>query len=124
MNLDLKNGIFNTLKENKFVQNFIKELSNYLENNLDSTTKIYNDDNKWNNLNLDADLTLYDEKIILKFRDEMFSQRSKILQNYAKDTKEKGEMFYIYDTSTNQNNAYNLCYCDINRSHEIGRAHV
>lgn len=119
MNLDLINGIFNNLKENKFVQDFIKELSNYLENNLDSNTKICNDDNKWNDLNLDKDLTLYDEKIIVKFRDEMFSQRSKILQNYAKDTKEKGEMFYIYDTSTNQNNAYNLSYCDINRSHEV-----
>lgn len=119
MNLDLVNSIFNNLKENKFVQNFIKELSNYLENNLDSTTKIYNDDNKWNYLNLDEDLTLYDEKIVVKFRDEMFSQRSKILQNYAKDTKEKGEMFYIYDTSTNQENSYNLSYCNINRSHEV-----
>ena len=58
MNLDLVNSIFNNLKENKFVQNFIKELSNYLENNLDSTTKIYNDDNKWNDLSLDEDLKI------------------------------------------------------------------
>ena len=36
MNLDLVNELFNNLKENKFVKNFIKELSNYLENNLDS----------------------------------------------------------------------------------------
>ena len=34
MNLDLVNDLFNNLKENKFVQNFIKELSNYLKNNL------------------------------------------------------------------------------------------
>lgn len=33
MNLDLVNDIFNNLKENKFVQNFINELSKYLENN-------------------------------------------------------------------------------------------
>ena len=59
MNLDLVNSIFNNLKENKFVQNFINELSNYLENNLDSNTKICNYDNKWNDLNLDEDLTLY-----------------------------------------------------------------
>ena len=32
MNLDLVNDLFNNLKESKFVQNFIKELSNYLEN--------------------------------------------------------------------------------------------
>lgn len=34
MNLDLINNIFNNLKENKFVQNFKNELSNYLENNI------------------------------------------------------------------------------------------
>ena len=31
--LDIINDLFNNLKENKFVQNFIKELSNYLEKN-------------------------------------------------------------------------------------------
>ncbi len=36
MNLDIVNDLFNNLKENKFVQNFMKELSNYLENNLNS----------------------------------------------------------------------------------------
>ena len=38
MNLDLVNNLLNDLKENQFVQNFIKELSNYLEdkNNLNS----------------------------------------------------------------------------------------
>lgn len=33
MKLDLVNDVFNNLKENKFVQNFINELSNYIENN-------------------------------------------------------------------------------------------
>ena len=32
MNLDLFNNILNNVKENDFVQNFIKELSNHLEN--------------------------------------------------------------------------------------------
>lgn len=31
MNLDLFNPILNNVKENNFVQNFIKELTNYLE---------------------------------------------------------------------------------------------
>lgn len=31
MNLDLFNNILNNVKENNFVQNFIKELTNYLE---------------------------------------------------------------------------------------------
>lgn len=119
MNLDLVNDIFNNLKENKVVQNFINELSNYLKNNIENKTEIHNTDDKWTDLSLNEDLTLYDEKIIVKFRDEMFSQRNKILQNYADNTKENGDMFYIYDISTNQKNAYNLSYCNINRSHEV-----
>ena len=39
MNLDLVNDLFNNLKENKFVQNFIKELSNYLKNNLNGNNE-------------------------------------------------------------------------------------
>lgn len=119
MNLDLVNNVFNNLKENKFVQNFINELSNYLKNNIENKAEIHNINDKWNDLSLDEDLTLYDEKIIVKFRDEMLTNRSKILQNYAQYTKEKGEMFYIYDKSTNQKNTYNLSYCNINRSHEV-----
>ncbi len=114
MNLDLKNDILKNLKENKFVQDFINELSNYLKNNIEN-----NIDDKWNNLSLNEDLTLYDEKIIVRFRDQMLTNRSKILQNYAQHTKEKGEMFYIYDKPTNQKNTYNLSYCNINRNHEV-----
>ena len=118
MNLDLVNGIFNNLKENKFVQNFMKELSNYLEYNNANTSKVLDIDDKWNDLTLD-DLTLYGKKIITKFRDEILLQRTNILQNYAENTKEKGEMFYIYDKSENQRNSYNLSYCNMNKSHEI-----
>lgn len=118
MNLDLKNDILKNLKENKVVQNFINELSDYLKNNIENKAEIRNIDDKWNDLLLN-NLTLYDEKIISKYRNEMLVQRSNILQNYAQDTKEKGEMFYIYNISTNQKNTYNLSYCDINRSHEV-----
>ncbi|MCI8640867.1 MAG: DUF3006 domain-containing protein [Clostridia bacterium] len=96
------------------MQDFINELSNYLKNNIEN-----NIDDKWNNLSLNEDLTLYDEKIIVRFRDQMLTNRSKILQNYAQHTKEKGEMFYIYDKPTNQKNTYNLSYCNINRNHEV-----
>jgi len=119
LNLDLKNDILKNLKENKIVQNFINELSNYLKNSIENKSEEHNIDDKWNNLSLDEDLTIYNEKIITKFRDEMFTQRSKILQDYAQDTKEKGEMFYIYDISTNEKSSYNLSYCDINRSYEV-----
>ncbi len=118
MNLDLVNGIFNNLKENKFVQSFINELSDYITNNIENTSKAFDIDNKWNNLLLD-DLTLYDEKIIKKFRDEMLIQRSNILQNYAQNTIESGDMFYIYDKATNKANAYNLCTFSPNKGNKI-----
>lgn len=126
MNLDIVNNLFNNLKENKFVQNFMEELSNYLENNIKNNTKnntinnsksLTNDYN-WSSLMSD-DLTLYGKKITTKFRDEMLTQRSNILQNYADNTKAEGEMYYIYNTSENEKNSYNLCICGQGKSHEV-----
>lgn len=114
MNLDLVNDLFNNIKENKFVQNFMKELSNYLENNIANSQDI----NKWNNL-LSDDLTLYDNKIITKYRDKMLTERNNILQNYARNTKENGEMYYIYNTSRNEKNSFDLCSCKEEKSHEV-----
>ena len=118
MNLDLVNNLFNNLKENKCVQNFMKELSNYLENNTTNNYKILSNDYKYNNLTSD-DLTLYNKKIITKFRDEMLIERNNILQNYAESTKELGEMYYVYNISQNERNAYNLCSCKTDKGHEI-----
>mgnify|MGYP004509897415 FL=1 len=87
MNLDLINNLFNNLKDNKFVQDFIKELSNYLENNLSN--------NQWNDL-LSDDLTLYNNKITTKFRNEMLVERTEILQRYAESTKKsRRNVLYI-----------------------------
>ena len=44
MKLDLVNDLFNNLKENKTVQNFIKELSNYLGNNVKNNSNIENEE--------------------------------------------------------------------------------
>ena len=114
MNLDLVNNLFNNIKENKFVQNFMKELSNYLENNIANSQDI----NKWNNL-LSDDLTLYDNKIITKYRDKMLTERNNILQNYARNTEEDGEMYYVYNTNRNEENSFNLCSCKEEKSHEV-----
>lgn len=118
MNLDLVNNLFNNIKENKFVQNFMKELSNYLENNVTNNPKILDADCKWNNL-ISNDLTLYNQKIITKYKNEMLIQRNNILQNYAENTKQDGEMYYIYNTSTNERNSYNLCSCEAEKNNEI-----
>jgi len=96
----------------------MKELSNYLENNITNDSKIGDTENEWNDLFSD-DLTLYDHKITEKYKDKMLTERSNILRNYAESTKEQGEMFYIYNTSTNERNSYNLCSCKPEKSHEV-----
>lgn len=73
-------------------------------------------DYKENNLFSD-DLTLYGNKIIAKYRDEILTARSNILQNYAENTKNAGEMYYIY--SENEINSYNLCICETEKNHEV-----
>lgn len=73
-------------------------------------------DYKENNLFSD-DLTLYGNKIIAKYRDEILTARSNILQNYAENTKNAGEMYYIYDE--NEINSYNLCICETEKNHEV-----
>ncbi len=111
------NDLFN-LKENKTVQNFIKELSNYLENNLMNGKKNPKTDSTWNNL-LSDNQELDNKKIISKYKDKMLLERVNILQSYALRTREKGEMYYIYNTNTQEKDTYNLCICDENKSNEI-----
>lgn len=112
LNLDLVNNLFNNLKENKFVQNFISELSNCLENNSNTLSNNYS----FHNL-LSDDLTIYNNKIISKYKNEMLIERNNILQNYAKNTKGQGDMFYIYNI--NENNSYILSNCSSNSSEVI-----
>ena len=108
MNLDFVNNLFNNLKENKTTKDFINELSNYLENN---KTNI-----EWNNL-LEDDLIINDNKIIAKYKDKMLKERASILQNYAENTKEDGEMYYVYNVSQNDKNSYNISKTD--KSHKV-----
>lgn len=110
MNLDLVNDLFNNLKENKFVQNFMKELSNYLEKNLSNNNF---SSNSWIDLSND-DLTIFDTKITTKFRDEMLVERNNILQNYAKNINGTDDIFYIYSINSNNKNSYNLYNCRTN----------
>ena len=104
MNLDFVNNLFNNLKENKLAKDFMNELSDYLENN------------GWNNLLAD-DLTINDTKIISKYKDNMLKERANILQDYAENTKEAGEMYYIYNVSENEKNSYNISKTD--KNHKI-----
>ena len=114
MNLDLINNLFNNLKENEFVQNFMKELSEHLENNSNTASSV----GEWNNL-LSNDLTIDNQKVISKYRDEMLTERNNILQKYAENIKETGEMYYIYNISENKKNSYNLSNCTVEKSNEV-----
>ena len=105
MNLDI-NNIVNTLKENKFIEKFINELTQYIENSTKQKgeSKLEINDN---------------QKIISKYKDEILTKRNDILQNHAEQTKEKGEMYYIYSRASNENNSYNLYPCEKGREHEV-----
>ncbi len=118
MNLDLVNDLFNNLKEKNLVQNFIKELSNYLEKNLSTNPENPVANNTWNNL-LAENLEIDNKKIILKYRNEMLLERANILQNYALKTKDKGEMYYIYAVNSNNSNSFNLCICESGKNHQV-----
>ncbi len=118
MSLDLVNNLFNNLKENNFVQNFIKELSNYLEKNLINSSKFSDNNKNWNNL-LDDNLQIGNKKIISKYKNEMLLERANILQKYASETENKGEMYYVYDANAVEDNAYNLCICNSSKSHNV-----
>lgn len=115
MNLDLINKIVNNAKNNELIQNFIKELQNYLENNM----------LKVNNANIEKeDIALINpthngNKIISMYRDKMLIERSNILNQYAKKTADKGKMYYIYSKNSKMLDTYNLCICEESKSHTI-----
>ena len=122
MNLDFVNNLVNGLKKNKFVQDFAKELENYVEENAVNNQDRETNKEFLNNLNSNKlnseDLKINGKKVISKYRDEILLERANILQDYAKNTKEEGEMYYIYSNSDQKGN-YNLSICDSERSHEV-----
>lgn len=115
MNLDLVNNLVNDVKNNKFVQNFIKELRNYLENSISENSYV---NSKREDIPL-VNTTHNVNKIITKYRDQMLIERANILEKYAKQTLNKGEMYYIYSKNSKMTNGYNLCICEEGKSHTV-----
>ena len=111
MNLNLVNDLFNNVKENKFVQNFIKELSNYLEKN-----------NK-NNLNEENKETPIIEDILSKNnfttgnRNFIRWQLNDIVLKYAQNSSDNDAIYFIKDTKSN--NAYNVLKAENGKIEEI-----
>lgn len=122
MNLDLKNGILNTLKENKFVQNFINELSNYLESNLK------------NNLNLNNKEAPIIENIISKNnlttgnKNSIICNENDVILKYAEKNFSNDTMYFVKDRkkaywSNNEkhynNDVYTVLKAENNKIEEI-----
>ena len=105
MNLDL----FNNVKNNKLVQSFIRELQNYLENNISKSENIEKEGILLNN----------NDKITTQYRDKMYIERAHILNQYAEQTLSRGKMYYIYDKNSKMADSYNLCICGEENSHTV-----
>lgn len=111
MNLDIFNDLVNDVKKSNEIQNLIKEVKKYLENNI-----IKNDVKEEIPL---VNPTYDSERIITKYRDEMLTKRLEILNNYAQNTQNKGEMYYIYSKNSESENSYNICICEEDKSHIV-----
>lgn len=103
MNLDIFENLIEKVKSNEFIQNFAKELENTIENNMQKSI-----------LDKFAD----ENKIISEYRDKMLIARNEILQEQAKETSSRGEMYYIYDKKGSD---YLVTICESGKSHDVIR---
>ena len=89
-------------KKNDLISSFMNELKIELEKGERSYKKM-NDDSK----------------LITEFRDKLSIQRLNILNEYAKEHENEGELFYVYGVNSKDQNIYNLCSCNEGESHNI-----
>lgn len=106
MELNIFNINLNIDNKNKEeVSEFIKELSDYLENKNQTQVSI-------------LEQVQNSEKVTVMYRDKMYIERNKILNNYAKENQEKGTMYYIYDKNP-ETNTYHLCICEEDKTNIV-----
>lgn len=92
-------------KNREEVSEFIKKLSDYLENDNKRQVSI-------------LEQVENSEKVTVLYRDKMHIERNKILNNYAKENLDKGTMYYIYNKDL-ETNSYQLCICEENKSNVV-----
>ena len=92
-------------KNREEVTEFIKELSDYLENDNERQVSI-------------LEQVQNREKVTVLYRNKMYIERNKILNNYAKENKDKGVLYYIYKKEKDTN-TYCLSICEENKSHVV-----
>lgn len=113
MELNINNNINidSNCKSNGIIQNFINELSDFLEDKV-------NISNEMKDLSI-IDRVQEEQKVTVEYRDKMLLERSNILNNYAKQSLDKGTMYYIYSNDFDNNSIYNLCICEEAKSHNV-----
>ncbi|MDO5555647.1 MAG: hypothetical protein Q4G09_03045 [Clostridia bacterium] len=113
MKLDLLNEIFNNLKENKFVQNFINELSNYLDKNAEQP--IIEDILSKNNVTTgnENSIRLKLDNVVLNYANQNFSNNSMC---FVKDGK---KTFWLNNKINYNNDVYVVLKVNNNKIEEI-----
>ena len=111
MNLDILDNLINNLKESDFIKKFGEELNNYLDDKIEHQNR----KTDINQVSILEEMQK-ENKITTEYRDKMLVARNKILQEYAQKTKDKGDMYYIYDCTKEQ---YLLTNCENNKSNQI-----
>lgn len=97
-------------------EGFFKDLANMLEKSLSR--------NDLRSVNGEKEISLLQEvqkehKLITDFRDKMNVERRNILEEYAKETADKGEMYFVYSKNSQDDNKYNLTLCDEGKSNQV-----
>ena len=106
MNLGIFNNLINATKENGLVEKFIDELNNFLENK-NSTANT-------NEISLLQQLD-NEGKVMVSYRDKMLIERANILNRYARETQEKGTMYFVYNKDIEEN-VYHISICEEGKS--------
>ena len=86
------------------MNNFISKLANHLEN--------LSSQNLENYINIDLSLEnmiLFNTPIIVKYRDEILTERSKILKEFSQEIDENKDKIYIYGKNNDYYNIYKFC---------------
>lgn len=115
MNLDIFNKLINNGKENNIIQAFINELGKALEKNISQNNLTHEDRNELSLLQRVQEK----EKLTTSYRDKMHVERNNILNNYAQETLDRGEMYFIYSKNSRKDDTYNLCLCEDGKSNQV-----
>lgn len=98
MKLDLFNNFIDAVRENDFVQNFMKEVKEYMEKARNEAM----DMPILEQIRSERNMSTVSENKIRNSIDE-------ILINYANETLEQGTMYFVLSKSKYKENAYNVC---------------